>query len=44
MYYPQAPLYGKIMDTIINFAVALAGLNMLYVKPNYFTLIGIIRE
>lgn len=28
MYYPQAPLYGKIMDTAINFAVALAGLVM----------------
>lgn len=44
MYYPQAPLYGKIMDTAINFAVALAGLDMLYVKPDHFTSIGIIRE
>lgn len=44
MYYPQAPLYGKIMDTAINFAVALAGLDMLYVKPDHFASIGIKRE
>ena len=40
MFYAHAPIYGKIMDAAINFAVALAGLDMLQIRVEYFTCRG----
>ena len=38
MFYVHAPLYGRLMDAAINFAVALAGLNVLQIRLDYFSL------
>lgn len=37
MFFPQASLYGKLMDDAINFAVGLAGLSGLPMLKHYFS-------